>query len=59
MLLMGTAVFMLCSIISSQLINIARELFMSRMEIKTSLSVEAAMMMPLKVKGPSGRSEVA
>ena len=47
MLLMGTAVFMLCSIISSQLINISRELFMTRMEIKTSLSVEAAMMMRL------------
>ena len=47
MLLLGTAVFMLCSIISSQLINISRELFMSRMEIKTSLSVEAAMIMRL------------
>ena len=44
-LLMGTAVFMLCTIISSQLIATVRELMMNRIEIKTSLSVEAALMM--------------
>ena len=44
-LLLGTAMFMLCSIISSQLIMIVRELMMNRIQLKTSLSVEAAMMM--------------
>ena len=46
-LLWGTAVFMLCAIISSQLISTVRELMMNRLEIKTSLSVEASMMMRL------------
>ena len=45
MLLSGTAVFMLCSIIATQLITTVRELMMSRIELKTSLSVEASMMM--------------
>ena len=45
MLLTGTAVFMLCSIIATQLITTVRELMMSRIELKTSLSVEASMMM--------------
>ncbi len=45
MLLMGTAAFMLCAIVSNQLIGTVRELMMNRIEIKTSLSVEAAMMM--------------
>ena len=44
-LLIGTAVFLLSAIISSQLINTVRSLMMNRVEIKTSLSVEAAMMM--------------
>ena len=44
-LLMGTALFMLCAIVSSQLIATVRELMMNRIEIKTSLSVEAALMM--------------
>ncbi len=44
-LLMGTAVFMLCAIVSSQLIATVRELMMNRIQIKTSLSVEAALMM--------------
>ena len=44
-LLMGTAVFMLCTILSSQLITTVRELMMNRIQIKTSLSVEAALMM--------------
>ena len=44
-LLIGTAVFLLSAIISSQLINTVRSLMMNRIEIKTSLSVEAAMMM--------------
>ena len=43
--LIGTAVFMVCAIISEQLITAVRELMMNRIEIKTSLSVEAAMMM--------------
>jgi len=46
-LLLGTAVFMVCAIVSSQLIGTVRELMMNRVEIKTSLSVEAAMMMRL------------
>ena len=45
MLLWGTAVFMICAIISSQLISAIRALMMNRIETKTSLSVEAAMMM--------------
>lgn len=44
-LLIGTAVFMLSALVSSQLINTVRSLMMNRIEIKTSLSVEAAMMM--------------
>ncbi len=44
-LLLGTAVFMLSAIISSQLIGTVRALMMNRIEIKTSLSVEAALMM--------------
>ena len=38
---------MVCAIVSSQLIGAVRELMMNRIEIKTSLSVEAAMMMRL------------
>ena len=44
-LLVGTAVFMACAIISTQLISTVRELMMNRIQIKTGLSVEAAMMM--------------
>ena len=44
-LLWGTAVFMICAILSAQLIGTVRELMMKRIETKTSLSVEAAMMM--------------
>lgn len=44
-LLGGTAIFMVTAIISSQLISTVRELMMNRIEIKTSLSVEAAIMM--------------
>ena len=44
-LLIGTAAFMVCAIISSQLTGAIRSLMMNRIEIKTSLSVEAAMMM--------------
>ena len=43
-LLIGTAAFMVCAIISSQLTGAIRSLMMNRIEIKTSLSVEAAMM---------------
>ena len=45
--LLGTAVFMISTIVSRKLIDIVRELTMSRLEIKTDLSVEAAMMMRL------------
>ena len=44
-LLIGTAAFMVCAIISSQLTGAIRSLMMNRIEIKTSLSVAAAMMM--------------
>ena len=44
-LLLGTAIFMVCALISTQMISAVRELMMSRIQIKTSLSVEAAMMM--------------
>ena len=44
-LLLGTAVFMISAIFSTQIINTAREMMMNRIETKTSLSVEAAMMM--------------
>ena len=44
-LLIGTAAFMVCAIVSSQLTGAIRSLMMNRIEIKTSLSVEAAMMM--------------
>ena len=43
--LVGTAVFMISTIVSKKLIDTVRELTMSRLEIKTDLSVEAAMMM--------------
>ncbi len=45
MLLMGTAVFMICAIISQALVAATRALMMNRIENKASLSVEAAMMM--------------
>lgn len=41
--LMGTAVFMACVIISSQMISAIKMMALSRIEIKTSLSVEAAV----------------
>ena len=44
-LLAGTAAFMISSILSTQLIQASRELMMERIEIKSSLAVEAAMMM--------------
>ena len=44
-LLLGTAIFMLCTLISKQLIISFKALMMNRIETKTSLSVEAAMMM--------------
>ncbi len=46
-LLLGTAVFMFSTIVSSQLLSVARELAMTRLNTKTSLGVEAAMMMRL------------
>ena len=44
-LLVGTAIFMACTIISSQLIAVLKDMMLSRIKIKTSLSVEAALMM--------------
>ena len=44
-LLLGTAVFMVTAIVSSQMIGVVKELMMNRVELKTSLSTEAAMMM--------------
>ena len=46
-MLLATALFLVATLVSSQLFNTARELLMSRLETKTSLSVEAAMMMRL------------
>ena len=46
-LLLGTAAFMVSVILSSQLIGVVRELMLSRINLKTSLSTEAAMMMRL------------
>ena len=43
-LLWGTAAFMIASLFSSQLLEASRALTMNRIEIKTSLAVEAAMM---------------
>ena len=44
-MLTGAAVFTVCTLVSTQLISSVRELMMNRIEIKTSLSVEAAVMM--------------
>ena len=44
-MLAGIAVFMFCTIISSQLISIIKNILMNRISTKTSLSVEAAVMM--------------
>ena len=46
-ILWSTAAFLLCVLIVSQLLSISRALAMNRMQIKTALSVEAAMMMRL------------
>ncbi|MBR5095239.1 MAG: NHLP bacteriocin export ABC transporter permease/ATPase subunit [Oscillospiraceae bacterium] len=44
-MLLGAAVFLFCTILSSQLIGSLKSLTMDRIQIKTSLSVEAAVMM--------------
>ena len=44
-ILAGAAVFTACALISLQLITAVRELMMDHIQIKTSLSVEAAVMM--------------
>ena len=44
-MLTGAAVFLVCTILSGQLISAVRELTMNRVRVKTSLSVEAAVMM--------------
>ncbi|MBP5167971.1 MAG: NHLP bacteriocin export ABC transporter permease/ATPase subunit [Oscillospiraceae bacterium] len=46
-LLWGTAGFLICTALSSQLFTMSRELAMTRIETKTSLAVEAAMMQRL------------
>lgn len=43
--LAGTGLFMLCVILSSQIISIAREYALGRIQIKTGNAVEAAVMM--------------
>ncbi|MBQ7144381.1 MAG: ATP-binding cassette domain-containing protein [Oscillospiraceae bacterium] len=43
-ILWGTAVFMLCVLVSSQLLTASRELAMSRIQIKVGVPMEAAMM---------------
>ncbi len=45
MFLLGTAVFMITTTIAKKLIDTVKELMMNRLETKTDLSVEAAMMM--------------
>jgi len=44
MILWSTAVFILCILVSSQLLTASRELAMSRIQIKVALPMEAAMM---------------
>ena len=44
-MLIGAAVFLLCTLLASQLISCLRGLMMDRIRIKTSLPVEAAVMM--------------
>ena len=46
-LLWGTAVFIFCAAVTSHIITSARDLAVSRIRTKTSLSVEAAVMMRL------------
>ena len=43
--LIGIAIFMLCTAISTQLISSLKSMLMSRLQTKTSLGVQAAMMM--------------
>lgn len=44
-LLLGTAVFMVCVLVSSQMITTIRTLVLGRIDVKTSMPVEAAMIM--------------
>ena len=44
-MLLGAAVFLVCTLAAAQLIGCLRELMMDRIRIKTSLPVEAAVMM--------------
>ena len=46
-ILVGTAVFILCVLISTELINAVKGLAVSRLQTKAALSVESAMMMRL------------
>ena len=44
-LLLGTAIFMLSTLLASQLISTSRQMMMSRIRIKASLAMDAAIMM--------------
>jgi len=44
-MLIGIAVFMFCTIISSQIVSVIKSILMGRLSTKTSLAVEAAVMM--------------
>lgn len=44
-MLLGASVFLVCTLVAAQLIGCLRELMMDRIRIKTSLPVEAAVMM--------------
>ena len=52
-LLMATAVFMFCVLLSSQLITTVKELGLSRIRTKASIAVESAMMMRI-INLPAG-----
>ena len=44
-MLLGASVFLVCTLVAAQLVGCLRELMMDRIRIKTSLPVEAAVMM--------------
>ena len=44
-LLFGTAVFVICVCLTSQMLKISKELALNKMEVKTSLAMESAIMM--------------
>lgn len=52
-ILIGVAIFAFCAIISSSMLTIVKGLLMSRLNIKTSMGVQASMMMRLMSLPPS------